>query len=240
MKKTIGIAILLCLFVLQLPAQDWWKKGITGEGPVVERDLELADFDAIRLSTNGKVYLRQGNQQSVRVKGQQNIIDNLKKEVNDGSWKISFERPVRRHAELAIYITMPSLRHVGVSGSGSIIGESKFTGLGDLKTHISGSGRLELEAESRNLSSHISGSGSMRLAGSTGQYDIHISGSGKVYAYDLDSSDCEVHISGSGDCEVQVQESLEVRISGSGDVFYRGRPRVTSRISGSGDVVGKS
>jgi hypothetical protein len=48
---------------------------------------------------------------------------------------------------------------------------------------------------------------------------------------------CDIRISGSGDVEVNVKESLEANISGSGSVTYRGNPaHVNSHSSGSGKV----
>lgn len=240
MKNLMLILAAVVLVNFSSQAQNWWKSGITGEGPITKRQLDLASFDAVALTNSAKVYIRQGSKQSVEVEGQENILDNLILEVEDHVWKIAFDRPVRRYEGLKVYITLPSLRGARVSGSGDIIGESQFTDIEKLGVSISGSGNISLDVEARDVSSHISGSGNIRLTGKTGSHDIHISGSGGVAAYDLKSESCEVHISGSGDCDVDVNENLDVRISGSGDVNYKGRPRINSRISGSGDIRGKS
>ena len=240
MKKLMLLAGLFTFISLNTQAQNWWKSGITGEGPVVKRQLDLASFDAFALTNSADVYVRQGSTQSVEVEGQENVINNLVKEVEDGAWKISFDQPVRHHEGLKIYITLPSLRGVRISGSGNIIGENQFTGIDKLGVSVSGSGNIKLDIQARAVDSHISGSGNIRLAGNTGAHEIHISGSGDVSAYELSSESCDVHISGSGDCDVDVRENLEVRISGSGDVNYKGRPRINSRISGSGDINGRS
>jgi hypothetical protein len=240
MKNLILVFGLVALFSFNAQAQNWWKSGISGEGPIVKRTLDLSSFDKVVLTNNAKVYLRQGSSQSVEVEAQQNIIDNLVKEVSDNTWKIRFDDPVRRYDGMKVYITIPSLTGVRLSGSGSIISENTFTGIDELGVSISGSGDIRLSVEANMIDSHISGSGDIRLAGRTDKHGISISGSGEVEAYDLTSSSCKVRISGSGDCQIEVQEDLEVRISGSGDVNYKGRPRISSRISGSGDINGRS
>ncbi|MCB0628273.1 MAG: head GIN domain-containing protein [Saprospiraceae bacterium] len=240
MKNLAVIFGIMLLFSFNTQAQNWWKNGISGEGPVVKRTLDLDDFSAIRLTNNAKVYIRQGSPQSVEVEAQENIIDNLKREVSDDAWTIGFDRSVRRYDGMKVYITLPSLRGLRVSGSGSITSESRFTGVEDMDVSISGSGDIRLEVESASIDSHISGSGNIKLRGTTGRHEVHISGSGNVEAYELNSESCKVQISGSGDCDVDVREDLEVRISGSGDVNYKGRPRISSRISGSGDINGRS
>jgi len=51
----------------------------------------------------------------------------------------------------------------------------------------------------------------------------------------LKTKECEVEIYGSGDCDVNVSESLDVRINGSGNVTYKGNPaEVNQKVSGSG------
>lgn len=240
MKNLVLTFCLLGILSIDSQAQNWWKRGITGEGPIVTRQLDLNAFDAIRLTNSSDVYIRQGSQQAVEVEGQENIIDNLVTDVDGEVWKIRFDEPVRRHQGLKIYITLPSLSGVRLSGSGNVVGENQFTGIEKFGVSVSGSGNIKLGVQARSVDAHISGSGNIRLAGSTGSMEIRISGSGDLSADELEAESCKVRISGSGDCDLDVRENLEVSISGSGDVNYEGRPRVSSKISGSGDIRGKS
>lgn len=226
------------LFSCNLESQNWGS-GVKGQGPKVTKTLNLSDFDGLALTISGDVYLRQGNQQSVKVEAQQNIIDLMSTEVKDGVWKIKFDKNVGNHEGVKIWVTIPKLTQATVSGSGSINGENTFTGVGDLQLAISGSGSIKLDANSNSLDVAISGSGGMNLGGSTGKCEIGISGSGDVSAFDLQTSSCSVRISGSGDASVNVNENLDVAIAGSGDVYYKGNARVKSKISGSGDVISK-
>lgn len=237
MRKTIALAFAICfLFSSALNAQKWWKNRISGEGPKVTKDLNVDNFTSFRLAIGGDVYLTQGNTQSVKVVGQENIIANIVTDVEGKTWKIKFDRPVRRHEGIKIYITMPSFENIGISGSGNVVSENKFTNLGDIALGVSGSGDFDLDLDARNIDSKVSGSGNIKLSGSTGKFGVKVSGSGDIHAYNLTAQSCSVRISGSGDCRVDVQEELSVSISGSGDVVYEGRPKVRSKISGSGDV----
>ena len=78
MKNWIHLTALLVLFVSPcMNAQSWWGGGVDGKGPRVEKDLQLDDFNGIRLTLSADVYLTPGRSQSVRVSAQQNIIDLL-------------------------------------------------------------------------------------------------------------------------------------------------------------------
>ncbi len=242
MKSTMfsALTMLAVLFCSATACtQNWGGLGIAGQGPVVSKTLDIEAFSGLSLAISADVYLSQGSTQSVRIEAQQNLIDILKKEVKNGVWKISFDKNVRNHEKIKIWVTVPTIKELGVSGSGSIIGDSKFSNLGDLSISISGSGDVKFNADSKNLNAAISGSGNILLAGSTGVSNVSISGSGNVKAFDLVAQRCEVRISGSGDSSVNASESLDVAIAGSGDVFYKGRPSVKSKISGSGSVSSK-
>jgi hypothetical protein len=75
------------------------------------------------------------------------------------------------------------------------------------------------------------------LAGITEEFETEISGSGHVRAFDLVAKRANAKISGSGNCELTVTQSLDARISGSGNIRYKGDPSVNVNVSGSGKVT---
>lgn len=213
-----------------------WGQGIKGEGEIVRQEITLESLKGINLGFSGDVVLSPGNTQKIVLEGQQNILDNIKREVRNGMWNIHFEKNVRDAKDLTVHITLPGIEEIGLSGSGSIHSTGKFTGLIELDINVSGSGHITFEYEAQSTDLQLSGSGEIDLSGSSKTLDIGISGSGDIAAADLMTDDCEIHISGSGNANVQANKNLETHISGSGDVVYSGNANVTTRISGSGDV----
>lgn len=210
--------------------------GVNGEGPNNSQELNIDDFTGIHLAISAEVRIRQGSPQSVSIDAQQNIIDLIETDVNDGIWKIKTSENIRNHKPIQIDITVSELAYAKISGSGNIIGETAFTNADDFATGISGSGDIRLEVQADEISASISGSGDIELSGSADELTIGVSGAGDIDAEDLVAQDVEVRVSGSGDCRVHAASELDVRVSGSGDVKYKGSPRVTSRVSGSGDL----
>lgn len=228
------ITLLTCLSIT-ISAQSWGS-GVTGEGAVVKQEISLASFDGFDLGFAGNVIVTPGPVQKVVVEGQQNIIDLIKRDVKDGMWRIGFSKSVKDSKEVTVYITMPTVKWVALTGSGTIRSTDRFNGLNKLDIAVSGSGDIMFDAAANDITLHLSGSGDIKVMGTTNTLDIAISGSGDVSAASLKSSNCQVHISGSGDADVQVYGDLETSISGSGDVHYKGEANVTARISGSGEV----
>jgi len=217
-------------------AQSWSKGSVKGEGEVVRKEISLAAFNGVSLGFNGDVILTPGSTQKVVIEGQQNIIDNIQREVEGGKWKINYIKNVQDAKDVKVYITVPRLDYVGLFGSGTIKSDGKFSGLNQLELALSGSGDIIMEADAIETELHISGSGDIAVSGSSKHVEASISGSGDVEAADFVSSGCEVHISGSGDATVHVNGDLEVQISGSGDVMYKGNVSVTASVSGSVSV----
>lgn len=138
--------------------------------------------------------------------------------------------------DIVIYITMPELEGISMSGSGKLESKDQFSSK-SMKLRVSGSGSLQVNVATGQLEAHVSGSGKIETAGTAQNFIAHISGSGKVKAEELRAQVVDVHISGSGSCYVHADNELEAHISGSGNVYYTGNPtNVNARTSGSGKI----
>ncbi|MFN7116575.1 MAG: head GIN domain-containing protein [Saprospiraceae bacterium] len=209
---------------------------VNGDGSIVSEEINLRDFDGIDLRISADVYVRQGAEQRVVIEGQRNIIDEIERDVDNGIWEIETDRCIRSYDDLRIYITVPDVTLLRVSGSGDIVSENTLV-VDDIELSISGSGTIDAALDADDINAKISGSGDILLEGEADQLVLTISGSGDFRAFNLPLRSANVTISGSGDVDVRVEDELDVRISGSGDVNYKGNPRVDARVSGSGRVV---
>jgi len=212
---------------------------VRGNGNVRTQEFYLPEITGLKLRGVGEVIVRYGDTQEVLVETDKNLMDYLETDVNGGVWDIDFRRCVRNITRLTVYVTVPEIHKLIISGSGSITTEDLFSG-GDLETNVSGSGNITAAYSGNSVDATISGSGYIDLTGDTHFLNINISGSGDVRAFDMLAHDCDVRISGSGDARVNVEDFLKVRISGSGDVLYKGSPTLDIDITGSGSVLDRN
>lgn len=235
--KKLVLSIAVVLFTISISnAQSWWKNRIKGEGDIVERTLDTPDFDGFTLAVSANVKVRQGDKHEIIVKAQDNIIDNIVLKRDGDQLKITYDRPIWRSKGITIYMTVPTLDKIAVSGSGNIQGEGQFNNLEDLAISVSGSGNVSLDFEAERVKTKVSGSGNLKLSGTGKSLNSSISGSGNVRADGLEVAEASVSVSGSGNIYVFATEYLEASVSGSGDVRYKGRPRLKAKASGSGDI----
>jgi hypothetical protein len=225
--KKLALLTLACLLSVSLWAQSNQTRNHSG-------------FSGISILAPATLYISQGDY-SVKLEGED--LDEIETKTKGNHLVIKREGSDKwfnwnwgDDERVKIYISLPKLEKLHISGSGTVIGQSQFN-TNDLEVHISGSGSVKLAVNADNIDARISGSGSLDLNGSANVLDAHISGSGKIKAQEVRSRYADVHISGSGNCYVDAQEAIKASISGSGSVYYKGSPgSVDVKSSGSGRV----
>jgi len=237
MRKIISVIVVAAFLVTTSSScEEESLIGIQGKGDIVSKTIEIQPINGIDLDINGNVIISKGDNQEIRIKAQNNIIENIKTNVKNGVWDIDFDKNVLLHKDITIYITVPEIKELSVSGSGNITSSSNFSS-SNLEINISGSGYINFNTKANHIKSHISGSGEIDLSGTTNSQDIHISGSGSYNGFSCVSNNVDADISGSGNCNISVNKELNAKISGSGDIKYKGHPSINKEIIGSGSVT---
>jgi hypothetical protein len=206
-----------------------------------EEIREMPAFSKIALRISAKVYVIQGEKQSVKVVAEPETLEEIITEVKDRTLNIRYPNTSMfrnwNPGKVEVYITVPEVDGLSVSGSGDITSENINTRILDLT--ISGSGNIRIEKLSaEKVDAGISGSGNINLesGGIAENLRVRISGSGNVNATGFEANVVDVQTSGSGNCSVISNGQINVRVSGSGNVYYSGNPAIDSSISGSGKV----
>jgi len=203
---------------------------------------EVSAFTEISLRIGANVHLKQGEQQSVEVKCSESTLAKLITEVKDRKLVIRYPNDSWfskwNPGTVDIYVTMPQIDALIISGSGSIFSDGKIESR-ILDVTISGSGDIKLaDLKAEKVSVALSGSGNVHLFGKQNATELKatVSGSGNVKAIEFPAEIVYIKIAGSGNCWVNSTKNLVVKLAGSGNVVYRGNPSVESSIAGSGKV----
>jgi hypothetical protein len=177
-------------------------------------------FTGILINGYGNVVIRQDSVQSLTVEADDNIIDRVTTEVRGDLLFIDLKKASYTHLTLNIRATMKSIHRLECNGSGD------FTTNGPIHTD-------EIDCK-------ITGAGNISLAGTAGNQTVEITGSGNVRTFDLAATRCTATITGAGDIEVNVLQSLDATISGYGNITYMGNPEVRRQINGAGTIKPRS
>ena len=206
-------------------------------------EREVSSFSEISLRISGKVHLEQGNRQSVRIEAKSSTLEEIITEVKGRTLIIRFKSSnffwrSFNPGRVDIYITVPEINALSVSGSGDIVADSKIKSR-ILDLAVSGSGDISLKnLDAERVKAAVSGSGDIFIGngGTADEFEVTISGSGNVKAENFEAKNVNAKISGSGSCMLHAADYLKVRVSGSGNVSYKGNPQIDTSVVGSGRV----
>jgi len=250
MKKIIS-SVLVVLFTITLATAQ------------SKETRSVETFNKLSFRVPGKLYLRQGSPQKVELEGSKEFLSEVETKVEggklvigkEGKWNMGWNWG--NDDKIVAYVTVKDLNAISVSGSGDLIGETKFI-TSDMDLNVSGSGGLQIEIEaSGEMEADVSGSGHIDLKGTCRSFNSDVSGSGRVVMATTIKEKASFGISGSGKIEASGTASevkavlsgsgrvlaanletnkCEVRISGSGDVEINVKSELDANISGSGSV----
>ena len=206
----------------------------------------VGNFNKIRFKDFGTLYLSQGEQESLTIEADEQVLEELTSEVRDGilrlgigeDWWDRIGKVISsvfsgEQSKVIYHLTFRELDEIGISGNCKL--ECDTLKSDEFKVSVSGLGDLAFQhLECSKLDVRISGRGEFSAAGRANQQEVRISGSGEYLAEDLSSQTLRIVISGQGNATVRVEESLDITISGLGQVNYYGRPKLRQVISGLG------
>lgn len=213
---------------------------LEGNGDKRSEFRSASGFDQIASSGDFRIIVKPGEDYSVEVVAESNLLSFIETEVSGTTLKVRTRgiHSLVENSPVEINITTPVLEGISLSGSG-LIKTGRFLS-GDFKVALSGSGDIEADVNTDHIKANVSGSGTILLTGDARESEFVVSGSGKIKAYDFPHQSCDAVISGSGSMFINAIEAITARIAGSGMVYHISDPVIHTSIYGSGGVVSRN
>ena len=210
MKKHILIAAAAlmcasCVFNVNPNFSFGSGSAIKGEGPILTKTLDYADFNAVEINGNAVVKLSQGEGWEVSLTTNENIFDSLDYKVADSTLVIQIKGKRRIQAEkYELEITLPELVSLEVSGAADGKALSFNQPGKDLSIKINGAGDLDFEGLVCN------------------ELSVKLNGAADIEASGLDVASLDVEINGGSDMEVSGKAGKAAfEVNGAGDIDAR-------------------
>lgn len=224
---------------------------------IVEQTLKVKPFENVVLKGSLNVIYAQGDSISVRVKGDENLMDKVEifsdgKTITISNKGISFNRVDDffrglkdgfngQHSIPVVYITSPDLISVSVHGSGSF--EAQETVDTDvMNLELRGSGDVTFgDLLCDDINATLIGSGDVNVNNLEAIHTVlDLRGSGDVSIKQSNVEHTEATVLGSGDISIHGEDCGSVRatVTGSGNISLTGQFRdIKKDVRGSGDVI---
>ncbi|QIA06729.1 head GIN domain-containing protein [Draconibacterium halophilum] len=202
---------------------------------------QISGFNAIKVSTGIDLYLTMGNTEEVKVVADDDIIDDLKTEVEDGTLKIYMKRQNwfnwgSGNETRKVYVTVKELKKLSAS-SGSDV-ESTNTLEGEsLDVSCSSGSDLKIEVYYKNLLVDTSSGSDSKIRGKVKTLRVDASSGSDIKAKDLESAICYANASSGSDITVSVSSEIYAKASSGSDINYHGSPDIRDIDESSGGDV---
>jgi hypothetical protein len=257
--KYIGATLAVMLITVQLAQADWGWEKVRGNGKLTTKNFQLDKFTEVKLATQGVAYVEAGSENTVVIKGEENLLDYLKVEVREGVLVISSEDGYSlRPSDSLIYritttepieqlttassgdIKTPSLKGdriiLSILSSGDISVDNIEAK--DLEISINSSGDIKVKTLRCDiLEAKINSSGDAILGtGTAEEQDIRANSSGDYKAPTVESKEAYVTINSAGDVYINVSDYLSLRSNSSGDLKLVGNPKIDANMNSSGRI----
>ena len=233
-------SLMLSISMLALLLSACGASTLRGSGKMIADTRPVSNFDKLSLNGIGDLILTQGDQESLRIEAEDNILGQIETRVQDGTLMISLKDPnweetIRPTQRVVYYLSVKNVHQLELTGVGSInIGQLKTDQLDILSSGVEGIDIGNLQAQTLKVA--LTGEGQCNLAGTVASQEVELSGTGQYNAARLQSQDAVIDLSGSGSASVWVEKNLTTNLSGSGSVYYSGSPKVNNTIAGTGGV----
>lgn len=238
-KIQVSAVVLMLMLLLVSGQANAYFSRVSGDGKVITQDRNTSPFSAINISCSADVYIRQGNSEAIKVKADEDVINQITTNVNGDVLEIDVKGNIWNVEVMEVYVTVKNLEKVVISGSGDVKSDNTIEGI-DFAVNINGSGDVVLDLNVKSLETKINGSGDVKVSGVQGNFNMKVGGSGDFIGENLRLELCEIEVNGSGDVRLSGTANLvKIRQSASGDVNLFNLPaeNVEARTNGSGDVV---
>lgn len=209
--------------------------GKSGSGTLKRETRAVRDFSSIAMSGVGVVHLRQAPNYKVVVELDDNLLQYYETVVKNGVLELNFKTgtAIRNLKELNIYIDMPDLKNLSLSGTTTVIFDSSFT-IKTFKADTSGASKIVGTLYADSIAVSASGAAAITLTGKAQSLKIDVSGTGSFDCLALDAQNVYVDTSGAASIKVSATNHLKVTIAGASNVQYKGNPTIDKTISGIG------
>lgn len=218
-RITQFLMILIFLAGVQLSAQE------KGNRNVVEETRELPPFQSLEIGGALSAYIQLADVQEVRIETDENLMDNVKTEVEGGTLFIK-STGLKNPTKLNAYIKVTSLDMLKAAGATEVKSESVIRA-DELKIIANGAASLTLDLDVQYLESTTSGAADVTLAGSAATHKLDVSGAGSLNAKNLVTRKANYMVSGASDASLHVTDELVGEKKGVADVTYIGNPSTT-------------
>jgi hypothetical protein len=201
------------------------RETIYGSGNVIAEERPVSNFNRVSLSGIGDVIITQGEEESLTVEADDNLMEYIEARVADGTLVLGFtdaarDKDVEPTETIQFHLTVKEIVGLSLGGIGDISAPTLDTDR--LEIDLGGVGDVNIgsfAAAVTSLEIDLGGAGNVIIDSLVAEeFSIRLGGAGDVDVGSLDAEKSVVHINGAGDVELTGQVVKQaIFLGGAGD-----------------------
>jgi hypothetical protein len=211
------------------------------KGDSVTDVRKISGISHVKISGIINLYLSQGDDESLRIEGNEKAISLL--EITDGGDLLEIRykdennvKDIFEDFTPDIYLTVSDLRKLSFDGVTNIKSENTFE-LEEVIILGDGIGTIDLSLEAKTIDATFNMMGNIVLRGKAETIKLSNEGMGQIDASELITQKMILNSSGIGKIDVYCEGELSITVNGIGSVNYSGNPNVIKKeVNGIGSV----
>ncbi|MBZ4188494.1 head GIN domain-containing protein [Niabella beijingensis] len=236
MKKLFLVAIAAVLLAGSCNIID--QQRIKGNGKIISKTYDLKGFSSIDIGNASNVFLKQDSVFSVKIETDENLFQYIVTGIDEGELDVDEKDgyDLKPTNDIKIYISMPLIRKVALSGASTLKGENKISQDEGFNLDISGASNAGLQVKAPVVQMDVSGASTLTISGETRDIRGEASGASTIHGFDLKAENTNIEASGASTANVFASVQLTADASGASSIKYMGNPKVSSSANGAGSV----
>ncbi|PIV18947.1 MAG: DUF2807 domain-containing protein [Flavobacteriales bacterium CG03_land_8_20_14_0_80_35_15] len=224
MKTNYKIGGLLLLLLVSTTS--CMLNGLSGNGQVQTEPRSIRqEFKALSVSQGIDVYLTTNQSNSVKVEADDNILDLIKTEVQNGTLKIYLSKQVWHSKARKVYVSAPIIEEILVSSGASVKLENTLI-VDKLMLKASSGSEIEVHVGVSDLYCEASSGADITLIGTAKNLDVEASSGSSVKADDLKTYDTNAKATSGATVNVNATNTIQIKKGSGGSVNYKGSPKI--------------
>ncbi|XLS27780.1 head GIN domain-containing protein [Flavobacteriaceae bacterium M23B6Z8] len=233
----IIISVLASIFLSSCVVN--FGEGKRGNGNVVSETREVTeDFNVVHAAEGLDVYITQGKEFSIDVEADENIIEYINTEINDGTLRIDCEEQIGRAKSKKIYVTLPEIVAINASSGSDVFGQGLIEA-DKLDISSSSGADIRIEVDTQNLTCDASSGADIDISGNAINLRANASSGADIDGRSLTVENCTADASSGSDISINVTKELNASASSGADVRYSGNPEIVNKSKSSAGSVTK-
>ncbi|MBN2461964.1 MAG: DUF2807 domain-containing protein [Candidatus Cloacimonetes bacterium] len=238
-RKSIHTSFLIILFLSLNSCYFNFRETVYGNGNVVTEERDADSFDKLKVSSGIDAIITQGEEESIKVIADENLLEYIKTEIYDNTLRIYTDANIRHAKSKEVHLVYKQLRKINISSAGDVEGTNRMKA-DELDLDLSSAGNLSLDVEAVKIWCSISSAGDVNLSGTVDELEADLSSAGDLNAYDLVARKAHVNVSSAGNAKICATEEVDLNASSAGDIYYKGDPKtIRTNKSSAGSIIKK-